>query len=84
MIGLALLTGLSFIGYHNHGRAFGAPTIEPGPWLLGGLIPTFVGSRKSWWPCSRERASRRRRSSAARSRRPGESEEERTDPLLGA
>ncbi len=32
MIGLALLIGLSFI---NPGR--------PGPWLLGGLIPLFVG-----------------------------------------
>ncbi|MEO7202818.1 MAG: hypothetical protein ABI431_08195 [Candidatus Tumulicola sp.] len=31
-IGLALLIGLSFIGHH----AFG-------PWLLGGLIPLFVG-----------------------------------------
>jgi hypothetical protein len=32
MIGFALLVGLSFI---NPGR--------PGPWLLGGLIPLFVG-----------------------------------------
>lgn len=32
MIGFALLIGLSFINPH-----------EPGPWLLGGLIPLFVG-----------------------------------------
>jgi Domain of unknown function (DUF6249) len=31
-IGLALLIGLSFIGHHVFG-----------PWLLGGLIPLFVG-----------------------------------------
>ncbi len=43
MIGIALLIGLSFIGYRSHGGPFGGPTIEPGPWLLGGLIPTFVG-----------------------------------------
>ena len=36
-IGLALLIGLGFIGYH------GAGMFEPGPWLLGGLIPMFVG-----------------------------------------
>lgn len=35
-IGLALLIGLGFIGYHNG-------IISPGPWLLGGLIPMFVG-----------------------------------------
>ncbi|HVA33102.1 MAG TPA: DUF6249 domain-containing protein [Candidatus Baltobacteraceae bacterium] len=35
-IGLALLIGLSFIGYHNG-------TYVYGPWLLGGLIPMFVG-----------------------------------------
>jgi hypothetical protein len=35
-IGLAVTTGLSFIGY-DHGE------ISPGPWLLGGLIPTFIG-----------------------------------------
>lgn len=35
-IGFALLIGLSFIGYHD-GR------VEPGSWLLGGLIPMFVG-----------------------------------------
>jgi hypothetical protein len=35
-IGLALLIGLGFIGYR--GGYF-----EPGPWLLGGLIPMFVG-----------------------------------------
>ena len=33
-VGLALLIGLSFIG--------GSPW-QPGPWLLGGLIPLFVG-----------------------------------------
>jgi hypothetical protein len=43
MIGLALLIGLAFIGYQSHGGPFGTPTIVPGPWLLGGLIPTFVG-----------------------------------------
>jgi hypothetical protein len=35
-IGLALLIGLSFIG--NRGGVW-----YPGPWLLGGLIPLFVG-----------------------------------------
>jgi hypothetical protein len=35
-IGLALLIGLSFIGYHGG-------TYVYGPWLLGGLIPMFVG-----------------------------------------
>lgn len=35
-IGLALLIGLSFVSYHD-GR------IDPGPWLLGGLVPLFVG-----------------------------------------
>ncbi|MGH7729317.1 MAG: hypothetical protein ACREM2_11100, partial [Vulcanimicrobiaceae bacterium] len=35
-IGLALLIGLSFIGYSDG-------SISPGPWLLGGLIPLFVG-----------------------------------------
>jgi hypothetical protein len=35
-IGLALLIGLSFIGYHGG-------TFIYGPWLLGGLIPIFVG-----------------------------------------
>jgi hypothetical protein len=35
-IGLALLIGLSFIGYDD-GR------IEFGPWLLGGLVPLFFG-----------------------------------------
>lgn len=37
MVGFALLIGLSFIGYHGDGR------VEYGPWLLGGLIPMFVG-----------------------------------------
>jgi len=36
-VGMALLIGLSFIGYHGNG----AP--HYGPWLLGGLIPLFVG-----------------------------------------
>lgn len=36
-IGLALLIGLGFIGYRGDGVFF------PGPWLLGGLIPLFVG-----------------------------------------
>jgi hypothetical protein len=35
-IGLALLIGLSFIGSHDGRYLFG-------PWLLGGLIPMFVG-----------------------------------------
>lgn len=39
MVGLALTIGFSFIGYH----ADQFPPIEPGPWLLGGLIPMFVG-----------------------------------------
>lgn len=36
MVGIAITLGLSFIGYRDG-------TIEPGPWLLGGLIPTFIG-----------------------------------------
>jgi hypothetical protein len=36
-VGAALLIGLSFIGYKGDG------TFYPGPWLLGGLIPLFVG-----------------------------------------
>lgn len=36
-IGLAITIGLSFIGYHDDGR------FVYGPWLLGGLIPLFVG-----------------------------------------
>ncbi|MFN2461530.1 MAG: DUF6249 domain-containing protein [Candidatus Velthaea sp.] len=43
LIGLAILIGLSFIGYTPNGGAFNSPTITPGPWLLGGLIPMFVG-----------------------------------------
>ena len=39
-IGLALTIGLSFIGYSD--GTFG-PTWHPGPWLLGGLIPMFIG-----------------------------------------
>lgn len=42
LIGLAILIGLSFIGYDN-GGPFNSPEIHPGPWLLGGLIPMFVG-----------------------------------------
>jgi len=37
MVGFALLIGLSFIGYRGDGR------VDFGPWLLGGLIPMFVG-----------------------------------------
>ena len=36
-VGFALLIGLGFIGYRGDGH------IDPGPWLLGGLIPLFVG-----------------------------------------
>jgi len=36
-VGLALLIGLSFIGYRD------GSMWQPGPWLLGGLIPLFVG-----------------------------------------
>jgi len=36
-VGVALLIGLSFIGYSGDG------TFRLGPWLLGGLIPMFVG-----------------------------------------
>jgi len=36
-VGLALLIGLGFIGYRGDGIFY------PGPWLLGGLIPLFVG-----------------------------------------
>ena len=35
-VGMAIVVGLSFIGYH-HG------TISPGPWLIAGLIPLFIG-----------------------------------------
>ncbi len=42
-IGVALFIGLSFIGYDHAGGPFNAPMIQPGPWLLGGLIPMFVG-----------------------------------------
>lgn len=43
MVGFALLIGLSFIGYHSNDGPFGSASIHPGPWLLGGLIPMFVG-----------------------------------------
>ena len=36
-VGLALLIGLGFIGYRGDG------SFVYGPWLLGGLIPFFVG-----------------------------------------
>src|SRR5579863_4480454 len=36
-VGFALLIGLSFIGMRGDG------VFVPGPWLLGGLIPMFVG-----------------------------------------
>jgi len=36
MIGIALTIGLSFVGLHGD-------SFHPGPWLLGGLIPMFVG-----------------------------------------
>jgi hypothetical protein len=36
-VGFALVIGLGFIGYHGDG------TVVYGPWLLGGLIPMFVG-----------------------------------------
>jgi hypothetical protein len=42
LIGLAILIGLSFIGYDTSGP-FNSPEIHPGPWLLAGLIPMFVG-----------------------------------------
>jgi hypothetical protein len=42
-VGFALLIGLSFIGYHGGDGVFNPATIRPGPWLLGGLIPMFVG-----------------------------------------
>jgi hypothetical protein len=40
-IGLALTIGLSFIGYSDS-IPFGVRW-RPGPWLLGGLVPLFVG-----------------------------------------
>jgi hypothetical protein len=43
MVGFALLIGLSFIGYHGGDGLFQPASIHPGPWLLGGLIPMFVG-----------------------------------------
>ncbi len=42
LIGLAILIGLSFIGYDT-GGPLNTPQLHPGPWLLGGLIPMFVG-----------------------------------------
>ena len=46
MVGFALLIGLSFIGYHGGDGPFTTASIHPGPWLLGGLIPMFVGIAK--------------------------------------
>jgi hypothetical protein len=42
-VGFAIFIGLSFIGYRPHEGVFGGPSLEPGPWLLGGLIPMFIG-----------------------------------------
>ncbi len=42
-VGFALLIGLSFIGYHGGDGMLSPASIRPGPWLLGGLIPMFVG-----------------------------------------
>jgi hypothetical protein len=39
-VGFALTIGLSFIGYRT---LAGIPIWEPGPWLLAGLVPMFVG-----------------------------------------
>jgi hypothetical protein len=39
-IGFAILMGLSFIGIHDDGMGW---RFQPGPWLLGGLIPMFIG-----------------------------------------
>ncbi len=39
-IGFALTIGLSFIGYSDGPLG---PMWHPGPWLLGGLIPLFIG-----------------------------------------
>jgi hypothetical protein len=43
MVGFALFIGLSFIGFHGGDGLMNPPGIRPGPWLLGGLIPMFVG-----------------------------------------
>lgn len=48
-IGLALTIGLSFVGLHSESADIPVPglmpvtTWHPGPWLLGGLVPMFVG-----------------------------------------
>jgi len=39
-VGMALFIGLSFIGWDG---SAGPDSWHPGPWLLGGLIPLFVG-----------------------------------------
>jgi hypothetical protein len=39
-IGFAITLGLSFIGYSHEN---GLTEFHPGPWLIGGLIPMFVG-----------------------------------------
>jgi hypothetical protein len=36
-IGLAITIGLSFLGFHGDG------VWQPGPWLLAGLMPLFIG-----------------------------------------
>ena len=42
MIGIAIFIGLSFIGFNSGGDGT-PPSWHPGPWLLGGLVPMFVG-----------------------------------------
>jgi len=46
-IGFAITLGLSFIGYQSEASELpGMPPMtswHPGPWLLGGLIPLFIG-----------------------------------------
>lgn len=39
-VGFALTLGLSFIGYHE--GPYGS-YLRPGPWLIGGLVPLFIG-----------------------------------------
>ena len=44
-IGLALTIGLSFIGFQDgtSEHVAGVSAWSPGPWLIGGLVPLFVG-----------------------------------------
>ena len=44
-IGLALTIGTSFIGYHQSPNleSIDVTTWSPGPWLIFGLVPLFVG-----------------------------------------